>query len=70
MIDFNHTHLCSFMASGYKYILYYGLDHFAIVVPCNEEIPTGDNSYILPIDDEQVFEMARGVDEFSFYVLL
>ena len=70
MIDFNDTLLYSFLLSGYKYILYYNLEHFAIIVPCNGELETGDNSYVLPIEDEQVYEMADGVDEFSFYVLL
>jgi hypothetical protein len=70
MIDFNDTLLCSFLLSGYKYILYYHLDHFAVIVPCNEKLETGENSYVLPIEDEQVYEMADGVDEFSFYVLL
>lgn len=70
MMDFNDTLLYSFLLSGYKYILYYNLDHFAIVVPCNEELETGDNSYMLPIEDEQVYEIAYGVDKFSFYVLL
>ena len=70
MMDFNDTLLYSFLLSGYKYILYYNLEHFAIVVPCNEELETGDDSYMLPIEDEQVYEMAYGVDKFSFYVLL
>ena len=43
---------------------------FAIIVPCNEELETCDNSYVSPIEDEQVYEIADGVDEFSFYVLL
>ena len=70
MMDFNDTLLYSFLLSGYKYILYYNLEHFAIVVPCNEELETSDDSYMLPIEDEQVYEMAYGVDKFSFYVLL
>lgn len=70
MTDFNDTLLYAFQLSGYKYLLYYNLDHFAIVVPCNEEVETNDNSYMLPIGDEQVYEMANGVAEFSFYVLL
>ena len=70
MMDFNDTILYSFLLSGYKYILYYNLEHFAIVVPCSEELETGDNSYMLPIEDELVYEMAYGVDKFSFYVLL
>jgi hypothetical protein len=70
MMDFNDTLLYSFLLSGYKYIWYYNLDHFAIIVPCNEVLQTGDSSYMLPIEDEQVYEMAYGVDEFSFYVLL
>jgi hypothetical protein len=49
MMDFNDTLLYSFVLSGYKYIFYYNLEHFAIVVPCNEELETGDNSYMLPI---------------------
>jgi hypothetical protein len=70
MMDFNDTLLYSFLLSGYKNILYYNLDHLAIIVPCTEDLETGDNSYVLPIEDEQVSEMADGVDEFSFYVLL
>lgn len=70
MIDFNDTLLYSFLLSGYKYILCYNLDNFAIIVPSHKEVETGNNFYVLPIGDEQVFEMAQGVDEFSFYVLL
>lgn len=70
MTDFNDTVLCSFLLSGYKYILYYNLDHFAIIVPSHQELEPNDNSFMLPINDEQVYEMANGVDEFSCYVLL
>lgn len=70
MTDFNFAILGSYMASGYRFVLYHNFDHFAILVPCIEETKTEDNAYILPITDEQVSEMATGVDEFSFYVFL
>lgn len=70
MTDFDEAILGSYLVSGYKYILYYNLDHFAILAPCDREIETGDNAYLLPINDEQVFEMANGVEDFSFYVQL
>lgn len=70
MVEFNHMIHWSFLLSGFKYILYHNLDHFAIVVPCNKEIQVDEDSYLLPIEDEQVYEMANGVEEFSFYVLL
>ena len=69
-MNFNDTILYSFLFAGYKYILYHTFDHFAILVPIKEELSTGESSYMLPIEDEQVYEMAHGVDDFSFYVLL
>jgi len=70
MTDFNVPILTSFMISGYKFILYHSFGHFAIIRPCRDEVEAGDNSYIIPIQDEEVYDMACGVDEFSFYVLL
>lgn len=69
MLDFNSTILNSFKVSGYKFILYHSLDHFALIAPLKEECPTGESAYIIPILDEQASEMASGVDQFSFYVL-
>jgi len=70
MTDFNFAILGNYVALGYQYVIYHNLDHFAILVPCNQEIEMEDNTYTIPITDEQVFEMAFGVDEFSFYVFL
>lgn len=69
MIDFNYNTLHAFKTSGYRFLLYYCLDHFALIVPLREEFPMEGEGYIIPIHDEQVNEMAFGVDEFSFYVL-
>ena len=69
MQDFNDSTLRSFMLTGYKYLLYYDLDHFALVVPLEKEYETNEQGYIIPIQDEQAFEMASGVDQISFYVL-
>jgi hypothetical protein len=57
------------MLSGYRYLLYYDLDHFALIVPLEKEYETDEEGYIIPIQDEQVMEMARGINEHSFYVL-
>jgi len=70
MTDFNFAILGNYMASGYRYLLYHNFDHFAILVPCNQDIASDDNAYTISITDEQVFEMAFGIDEFSIYVFL
>ena len=70
MTDFNFVILSSYMLSGYKFMAYHRFEHFAIVAPCLAESEVGENAYIIPINDEQVFEMANGINEFSFYVLL
>jgi hypothetical protein len=69
MSELNKPMLESFMLSGFNFLLYYNLDHFALIVPLKDECETNDNSYIIPIADEQAFEIASGVDQFSFYVL-
>jgi hypothetical protein len=69
MKDFNDSILHSLMLSGYRYLLYYDLDHFALIVPLEREYETDEEGYIIPIQDEQAFEMASGVDQISFYVL-
>jgi hypothetical protein len=55
---------------GYRYHLYHGMGNFALLVPLNEEIDNGHDSYTISIYDEQAYEMAGGVFNFSFYVLL
>lgn len=67
MKDFSDEILRSYVAQGYKYILYYCMEHFAILIPCMEEQETDDNSYLLPITAEEVLAMAKG-DDFSCYV--
>ena len=69
MLDFNLAILNSFKVSGYRFILYHYLDHFALIAPMKEECEPNDSAYIIPIQDEQAFEMASGVDQISFYVL-
>jgi hypothetical protein len=70
MVEFNFVILSSFMISGYKFVGYRSLEHFAILTPCMEEGEAGENVYVIPINDEQAYEMAGGLTEFSFYVLL
>ena len=69
MVDFSYAILDSFKVSGYKFILYYQLDHFALIVPMREECEPSESAYVIPIQDEQALEMASGVDQFYFYVL-
>lgn len=66
MTEFNYRILCTYIGLGYKYILYYKMEHFAFIVPCYEEPETNENSYTLSITDEQVLAMAED-DEFPFY---
>jgi len=68
MKDFNDEILRSYIAQGYKYILYYCMEHFAILTPCLEEQETNEDSYVLLITSEEVMAMAKG-DDFPFYVL-
>lgn len=69
MAELNHPILHSFMLSGFNFLLFYHLEHFALIVPLRDECETNESSYVIPINDEQAYEMASGVDEFSFYVL-
>ena len=70
MTDFNLTILTSFLLSGYRFMSYQSFDNFAFVAPCLDDAQVSEPIYIIPINDEQVFEMAKGVNEFSFYVSL
>jgi hypothetical protein len=67
MKDFDYNLLCHYIDDGYQYVLYYSMEHFGILVPCLEEPQTDENSYVLPITDEQVYAMAED-DDFSIYV--
>lgn len=69
MQELNHRILHYFITAGYKFLLYYNLDHFALIVPMMEECETNESSYLIPIRDQQAQEMALGIDEFPFYVL-
>lgn len=68
MRDFNPTILNSLRKQGYPFVLYYNMEHFAFVIPLRETCETNDASYIVPIHDDLLAEMASGVDEFSIYV--
>lgn len=70
MTEFRYSILEHFITLGYKYILYYNMEHFGLLVPCYSMPQTNESSYYLEITDKQVTQMAYGEDEFSFYVLL
>jgi hypothetical protein len=70
MTEFTLTTLEHYINLGYSHILYYNMEHFAILIPCHSEPETNESSYALTITDEQVHQMACGDDQFSFYVLL
>jgi hypothetical protein len=47
MQDFNDIALHSLMLSGYRYLLYYDLDYFALIVPLEREYETNEPGYII-----------------------
>ena len=55
--------------NGYRYLLYHGMGNFALLVPLDEDVDNNHESYTISIYDEQAYEMAGGVINFSFYVL-
>jgi hypothetical protein len=67
MLDFIMRSLIPLRFQGINYIIF--LDHFALIVPTKEEGEPGDPDYIIPIQDEQAWKIASGVDQISFYVL-
>lgn len=69
MEEFTVATLNHFKDSGYRFVLYYNMEHFAVLVPLYKEEEMIGGSYLIPIDEEQVLEMAQGVDGFCFYVL-
>lgn len=68
MEEFSLAILERLTAKGYRFLLYHNMEHFGLISPIFEEIQTGEGSYVIPIDDQQTFEMAGGVDGFSFYI--
>lgn len=68
MQDFNQAILSELIAQGCRYILYYSMKHFALIVPQKHTCETNHCSFLVPINDELVTEMADGIDEFSIYV--
>ena len=70
MTEFTLTILRDFIKSGYQYIIYKNMEHFALLAPGMSAPNSIEDGYVLSIDDEQVWEMSGGVNEFSFYVLL
>jgi hypothetical protein len=69
MEDFTPQVLKGFIARGCKFLLYGNMEHFAFISPLFDERDVDEQSYIIPIEDEQCMEMAQDVDNFSFYVL-
>lgn len=70
---FNLTLYHSYLLSGYKYVLYTTFGSFGMICPLKERmsdfvVSMAGNSYLLPITDEQVKEMACGIDEFDIFV--
>ena len=69
MVEFSVAVHKQMIEMGYMFLLYRCMDHFAFITPMHEEAATDDDeSYSIPIMDPQAFEMASGVEEFSFYV--
>jgi len=69
MRDFGPSLLTDLRDQGYRQILYYDMKYFGLLVPLREICETNEASYIVPINDELLVEMAGGIDEFSIYVL-
>lgn len=68
MQEFSFAILECLTAKRYPFLLYHNMEHFGLISPIFEEVKTGEGSYVIPIDDRQAFEMAGGVDDFSFYI--
>ncbi len=69
MKEFTPSILLLFISKGYRYIRYQNMENFAFVWPAMEEGEATDDDYYIGITDEQVTEMASGVDGFHFYVM-
>ncbi|HEY5824221.1 MAG TPA: hypothetical protein VIT44_07650 [Cyclobacteriaceae bacterium] len=69
MSELQPSHIQSWVNDGYKFLLYHNMEHFALITPLMEVVPTNESTYTIPIDDDQAYEMAMGVNEFYFYVL-
>lgn len=70
--EYTHYHVHSWALMGFRFVICDNKGEYAIITPCLFNIPYQllieySNQYIIPISDEQCFEMAEGVDEFYFY---
>ncbi len=70
--EYTHYHVHTWALMGFRFVICQTGADYSIVSPCIFEIPHEllarcSNQYIIPISDEQCFEMAEGVDEFAFY---
>lgn len=69
--EFNGMILDGFRGQGYQFLRKEKFNEaIVILTPLFEDEPAvGDKSYVIPINDDQCDEMARGVNEQEFYVL-
>lgn len=70
--EYTHYHVHSWALMGFRFVICDNRGDYSIITPCLFEIPHQlltrySNQYMIPISDEQCFEMAEGVDEFAFY---
>ena len=69
MKEFTPTILQLFISNGYNYVRYQNMEHFAFLRPAKEEGEATEDIYYIEITDEEVTQMASGVDGFRFYVM-
>ncbi len=69
MKELNKKLLVDLQGAGFRYLIYHSVESFALIVPVNDEVENGFESYTISIYDGSAYEMAGGVINFSFYVL-
>jgi hypothetical protein len=70
--EYTHYHVHSWALMGFRFVICHNQGDYSIITPClfnipNELLSRYANQYLIPIADEQCFEMADGVDEIHFY---
>lgn len=72
MIEFNNTFQLSLFLSGYRYVLYVAKEEHGLIHPIKNKAPEAFiksiGAYQLKMMDNEVLEMANGVQNFKFYI--